>query len=293
MSSVPLAALRLRHPKFEGPLDQYRKVVQLRSLLGHQRLNQQYQQLNQLKLQQEQQRQQGQQEAAALDRQVDDLIANSGGDLRATLPKIRALSPEHWKQWKDWFADYDRKDAEAKMAAIDLGTKRSKQMAVLTQGVYDQASRDAAIQKGLQAQLIDEPTAQRWISMPYDPAKIKALQKSALTTQQVFTHERNRLLDARKAPGEAADTATKEYDFVARTMGPARSQQAWTSRFWRLVILRRRSMSQPGSERFGISPAAHEENRAFPIGTNTASQTCGTPTSCGASSRQFGAAWTA
>ena len=60
MSSVPLAALRLRHPKFEGPLDQYRKVVQLRSLLQGQRLNQQYQQLNQLKLQQAQQAQQDQ-----------------------------------------------------------------------------------------------------------------------------------------------------------------------------------------------------------------------------------------
>lgn len=255
MSSVPLAALRLRHPRFEGPLDQYRKVVQLRSLLQGQRLNQQRQQFNQQSLQrnqflfqQDQQRQQGEQAAAALDRQVDDLIANSGGDLRATLPKIRALSPEHWKQWKDWFADYDQKDAKAKMAVIDLGTKRMARMAELTQGVHDQASRDAAIQKGVQAQLIDEERAQRWLSMPYDPAKIKALQKSALTTEQFFTHERNRLnterqqqQDARKAPSEAADTATKEYGFVAQTMGPANSQQAWTSR---LNFLRKRGVSE-------------------------------------------------
>ena len=67
MSSVPLAALRLRLPKFEGPLDQYRKVVQLKALLGYQRLNQQRQQLNQQSLQSNQLKfQQEQQERARL-----------------------------------------------------------------------------------------------------------------------------------------------------------------------------------------------------------------------------------
>lgn len=40
MSSVPLAANRLRIPRFEGPLDQYRKMVQLKSLMQGQQLNQ-------------------------------------------------------------------------------------------------------------------------------------------------------------------------------------------------------------------------------------------------------------
>ena len=250
MASRPIVgASRLYLPKFEGPLDQYRKVVQLRSLLGRQKFNQ-------VQLQRAQSAQEAEQQAAVLDRQVDALISNSGGDIRAALPKIRALSPEHWKQWKDWFADYDKKDAEGKMAAIDLGTKRSGRMAELTQGVHDQASRDAAIRKGLQEQLIDEERAQRWLSMPYDPAKIKALQKSALTTQQFFTHERNRVIDARKAPGEAADIATKEYDFVARTMGPARSQQAWTSR---LNFLRKRGVSE---DILGLIPTEYSPEAA-------------------------------
>ena len=214
---------RLFLPKFEGPLDLSTKAVQLRSLLGRQ-------QFNQVQLQRVQAKQQTEQEAAVLDRQVDDLIANSGSDIRAALPKIRALSPEHWKQWKDWFADYDRKDAEAKMAAIDLGTKRSEQMAQLTQGVHDQASRDAAIQQGLRAQLIDEPSAQRWLSMPYDPAKIKALQKSALTTQQFFTHERNRLNAERQQQQDVRNAPEKVYDFLARTMGTVRSQTEWTAK---------------------------------------------------------------
>jgi hypothetical protein len=160
---------------------------------------------------------------------VDDLIANAGADIRATLPKIRALSPEHWKQWKNWFADYDQKDAEAKMAAIDLGTKRSGRMAELTQGVHDQASRDAAIQKGLREQLIDEERAQRWLAMPYDPDKIKALQKSTLTTQQFFAHERNRLNTERQQQ-DARNAPEKVYDFLARTMGAAQNQKQWTSR---------------------------------------------------------------
>ena len=238
MASRPIVgASRLYLPKFEGPLDQYRKVVQLKTLLGRQ-------QFNQVQLQRAQSAQQAEQQAAALERQVDDLIANASGDIRATLPKIRALSPEHWKQWKGWFADYDKKDAEAKMAVIDLGTKRSEQMAQLTQGVYDQASRDAAIRKGVEEQLIDEETAQRWLSMPYDPAKIKALQKSTLTTQQFLTHERNKLNTERQQQQDARNAPEKVYEFIARTMGTARSQKEWTFR---------RGFAQRGLKRMGVS----------------------------------------
>ncbi len=87
MASRPIVgASRLYLPRFPGPLDQYRKAVQLRSLLGRQ-------QFNQVQLQRVQATQQAEQQAAALDRQVDDLIANAGADIRAALPKIRALSP--------------------------------------------------------------------------------------------------------------------------------------------------------------------------------------------------------
>lgn len=193
MGNVPLAASRLRLPRFQGPLDQYRKLVSLRSLMQGEQMNALQIEKAQREKQTAARAQQQQQAAADLDRQVDELIANAEGDARSVLPQIRKLSPEHWKQYKNWFADFDSKDAKAQIEAIKLGMKKTDRMAELAQGVTDQASRNSAIQQGPREGLLDKATAQRWLSMPYDPAKIKAIQNQALTTAQFYTHEENRV----------------------------------------------------------------------------------------------------
>ena len=218
-----MGSSRLFLPKFEGPLDLSRKAVQLKSLLGRQQLNQQFLQSNQLKLQQAQRGQQEQQ-------QVDQIIAKHKGDLRAALPEIMQVSPRSGRELQTWLTNWDRQDTQKKLEVLNLSIKKTQRKAQLASGVRDQASYEAAVNKGLQEQLYDQPTAQQMLSVPYDPKNVRAIQRQALTSQQWFSLEQNRLNTERQQQQDVRNAPEKVYDFLARTMGTVRSQTEWTAK---------------------------------------------------------------
>ena len=104
---IPLAALSLRQPRFEGPLDQYGKAVRLKSLL-------QGQEINQFNLQQAQQQakqqQLGQQQQAEQQEKMQALWEAAG----YKLDRVIELAPEH------------KIGVEAYRSLIDARTKRRK-----------------------------------------------------------------------------------------------------------------------------------------------------------------------
>ncbi len=75
------------------------------------------------------------------------------------------------------------------------------------------------------------------MSTPYDPEHIKGIIRQAQTVDQFISAENARLklkqqarLAELKGPGVAADALQKQYDFVAKTMGSAKSRLHWASR---------------------------------------------------------------
>ncbi len=228
---------RLYLPKFEGPLDLSRKAVQLKTLLGRQQLNQQFLQSNQLKLQQAQRGQQEQQ-------QVDQIIAKHKGDLRAALPEIMKVSPRSGRELQTWLTNWDRQDTQKKLEVLNLSIKKTQRKAQLASGVRDQASYEAAVNKGLQEQLYDQPTAQQMLAVPYDPKNVRAIQRQALTSQQWFSLEQNRLQSEQQQQQDALNAPEKVHDFLARTMGPVQNQKMWTAH---------RNFAQARLKKMGVS----------------------------------------
>ncbi len=212
-------------------------MVQLRSLLQGQQLNQQFLQSNQLKLEQAQRGQQEQQ-------QVDQMIAKHKGDLRAALPEIMKVSPRSGRELQTWLTNWDRQDTQKKLEVLNLSIKKTVRKAQLASGVRDQSSYEAAVNKGLQEQLYDQPTAQKMLSDPYDPKNVRAIQRQALTSQQWFEQEQNRLNAERSRQQDARNAPEKVYDFLARTMGTVRSQSEWTAK---------RNFAQARLRKMGVS----------------------------------------
>ena len=144
MSSIPLPALRLRHPKFEGPLDQYRKVVQLKSLLQgqevnqarlknlglRQQLNQQSLESNKFSLQQAQQQAQQQQRAQEQAQQEQARLQQLYIEADYKLDKVIELAPRAGLGVQAYQGLIDRRDKRRqelrKMTLDDLKIGKEK-----------------------------------------------------------------------------------------------------------------------------------------------------------------------
>ena len=144
---IPLPALAIRSPRFEGPLDLSRKAVQLKTLLQGQQLNQQTLQGNELKLQQRQQAQQEQQRAQSLYREV-------GADWEEFFKKAprRGIGMETLLKLKESYRkdqqEYRAQSAEERLARKEKMALFGNEAAAV--GALDESERKPAFLQRLQ-----------------------------------------------------------------------------------------------------------------------------------------------
>ena len=205
----PLVALQVRNPVIESP---FRRMASLQSLRQGNQLQQQQIESNQAK-------QQAAEQAAKKQAAVDQIISDAGSDIRKALPNIMQVDPETGMEYQEYFAKQDKLSVELQLKNNELSIEKNRGMAQLAQGVRDQVSRDAAIDRGVELKYISPENGQQWKSQPYDPEKIKGTIKSALTGAQFYTVENNRLVRAETArrnlakEGKPQTPTSKERDF--------------------------------------------------------------------------------
>ncbi len=229
MGTRPL--VRMPPPRQQpGLMDRMGRMVQLRSL-G------QRQELTSARTQYVQQANRAQEQEYQEQRAVDQIISKFGGKMRDALPEIMKRAPRLGMEWRTKLAEWDKLDAQRKQEILELSGAKTDRLGQLALGITDQATYEAGIKQGVQEGLFDEDTASQYLSVPYDPEKIKSFRRQAMTTRQFLSAENDRLKlqrqqrqDELKEPGVAAGALQEQYDLMAKTIGPAKSRLHWASR---------------------------------------------------------------
>jgi len=189
---TPVGASGLILPRFEGPLDLSRKMVQLRNLQGRQQFNQVQLQRAQAAQKAEQKELKAEEQAQKERRLVDQIVAKHQGDWRKALPEIMRVAPRRGLSLRKELAEWDKLDAERKQEIIATDMARTKRRGQLALGIRDQSSYEAGIKKAVEEDLISEEEGQQMLSVPYDPENVDAIRKQALTLEQFYAIEQKR-----------------------------------------------------------------------------------------------------
>jgi hypothetical protein len=209
---IPLPALGIRSPQFEGPLDQYRKVVQLRSLL-------QGQQVNQARLQQFEQQQKDRQLAQQEQQRTQSLFRETGGDWEEFFKKApgRGISMASLLKMKESYRkdqqEYRAQSVEERAARKERTALYGNEAAAVLALPGDQ--RKAAFMQRLQGMVgrgsLKPQQAQQFAQLAQLPdeefnRQLEMIQLSAVGATKLFETEEKR-------EAEKAKRTTKQKEF--------------------------------------------------------------------------------
>lgn len=214
MSSIPLAALAVRTPKFEGPLDQMTKAVQLKSLLQRQGINEAYLQRMQ---EQRQGQQQAQQRAQEEQQRIQSLFRETEGDWQEFFKKApgRGISMGTLLKLKESY----RKDLqEYRAQSVEERATRKERMALYGNEVaavvaLPENQRKASFMQRVQALttqgLLQPQQAQQFAQLAQLPdeefnRQLELIRLSAIGATKLFDAEEKR---------EARTVKEKDFQF--------------------------------------------------------------------------------
>jgi hypothetical protein len=190
MGTIPLVALSAKQPEAPDILGSAAKAAQIGNLLGQNAmqpgqlqaqqqnlaLGQQTQQMNALKIQQTQKE---------IDDQakIEKIITDSGSDFKSAIPQIMAVNPQLGLQYQKSIMDSDAADLNHKKAIIQYHNETAGRLAQLAGGVTDEPSFHNAIGRALSENLIDAPTAAKYLSQPFSQDEVNQIQQQALSAK--------------------------------------------------------------------------------------------------------------
>jgi hypothetical protein len=174
MGSNALAALAVKPaPAPVNPLDEAGKALGLQQAI--------------------QQIQAGSQENEARQRALDEetaikqAVQESGGDIRAAMPKIMQVAPTKGAALQKQILEWDNADLDKKKKILGIQSDRSKRLGELAGSATDQASYTTAIDTAKKEGILDDDQYAHLKSTPYDPATVKQFQTQAMTASEQYT----------------------------------------------------------------------------------------------------------
>jgi hypothetical protein len=190
MGTIPLVALSAKQPEAPDILGSAAKAASIGNLLGQNALQpgqlqaqqqnlalgQQNQQMNAINIQQKQKEIEDQ-------AKIEKILTDSGSDFKSAIPQIMAVNPQLGLQYQKSIMDSDAADLNHKKAIIQYHNETAGRLAQLAGGVTDETSFHNAIGRALSENLIDGPTAAKYLSQPFSPDEVKQIQQQALTAK--------------------------------------------------------------------------------------------------------------
>ena len=216
-------ALSIRAPQAKSPMESLGQMMQLKNMV----LKQKSAELDLAQAQRQDQQRRKIENDMML---IDQVMQGAGGDIRSRIDKIKEINPDIGLGYEEQIRELDKLDLENKERTLDLLEQRTDRMASLAEGMFDEGSKNLAVQQGFREGLIDEQQAQRLIATPYSEAMKDRIRKKSMLSKEVFAYEQKKVKMEREAPETRIDLALKEHDLVGQTMGGASSQASWTAR---------------------------------------------------------------
>lgn len=223
MGSMPLVALSVHPPEpLPNLADQRMKAMQLNQLgqqtqqqaalyPGQQQLQQQQIQSSTLDLQEKQKQMDDQ-------AKIEKIFQDSGDDMKSAIPKVMAINPTMGIQYQKSIMDSETAALNQKKAIIGYHSSVAGRLAELAGGVKDESSFHSAIGQALSENLIDAPTAAKYLSQPFSPEEVTQIQQQALSAK-------DQLEQADKAL-TLKETAKRDAEQQARDVETARHNKA-------------------------------------------------------------------
>lgn len=183
--STTLPALHIRPPRFEGPLEQYGRLVQLRSLM-------QSQQVNALRLEQAQREARLQKEQEEKLDAVNKIISKHNGDWRSALPEISAVFPEYAMGLKQQDFEMSKAGSEAKITKLELLSARTKRVRSRYREIFDESSYQRVIGELINEGTLEGERGQYYLQLGYDPKRVAAAQRATVSLDKILDYELDR-----------------------------------------------------------------------------------------------------
>lgn len=220
-SFYPASSIQV--PRAKSPMESLGQMMQLKNL----KLQQKSAELDLVQAQRQDQQRRKLENDMML---IDQVMEGAGGDIRSRIDKIKEINPDIGLGYEKQIRELDKLDLENKERTLDLLEQRTDRMASLAEGMFDEGSKNLAVQQGFTEGLIDEQQVQRLLATPYSEAMKDRIRKKSMLSKEVFAYEQKKVKMEREAPETRIALALKEHDLVGQTMGGASSQASWTAR---------------------------------------------------------------